>query len=176
MSLIEIAEAYRRAGLCACPPASIRNGLRCPNGRPIKPAYPRRRNSPAGSATPTGFCLICGAVSGNLEMLDFDLGGAAFQDWYDAIEGQNPDLLARLVIEQSPSGGWHVVYRSQTSVNGSMKLAQRKQFVDGPEEVTIAGKKYRPRQDANGDLVCALNADRDPRRGRSLPLRPQSRL
>ena len=47
-------------------------------------------------------CLICGAVSGNLEMLDFDLGGEAFEAWRQAVEAANPSLLARLVIEQSP--------------------------------------------------------------------------
>ena len=38
-----------------------------------------------------GVCLICGAVSGNLEMLDFDLGGEFFQAWYEAVESADPN-------------------------------------------------------------------------------------
>ena len=73
----------------------------------------------------------------HLEMLDFDLGGEAFEAWHQAVETADPDLLARLIIEQSPSGGRHVVYRCQSAVSGNLKLAQRRQVVDGPDEVTI---------------------------------------
>ncbi len=95
-------------------------------------------------------CLICGAVSGNLEMLDFDVGGEAFQAWYQAVESADANLLGRLIIEQSPSGGWHVVYRCAAPVSGNMKLAQRRQLTDGPDEVTIVGKSYRPRRNSDG--------------------------
>ncbi len=83
-------------------------------------------------------------------MLDFDLGGEAFQAWYESVEANDPSLLGRLVIEQSPSGGWHVVYRCQAPVCGNLKLAQRRQLVAGPDEVTIGGKGFRPRQDTDG--------------------------
>ena len=76
-----------------------------------------------------GLCLICGKISGNLEMIDFDLGGEAFEPWCELVRQADPSLLERLVIEQSPSGGWHVVYRCQKLVCGNMKLAQRD--VDG---------------------------------------------
>ena len=126
MSLIEIAEAYRRAGLCALP-ARVKEKRPALSGwKAYQARLPTEEEITRWFGNAGGVCLICGGVSGNLEMLDFDLGGEAFQAWYDTVEGQNPDLLARLVIEQSPSGGWHVVYRSQTSVSGSMKLAQRK--------------------------------------------------
>lgn len=79
-----------------------------------------------------GLCIIAGAVSGNLEMLDFDNHGELFDAWYQQIP---VELVNRLVIEQSPSGGWHVIYRCQTAVDGSMKLAERK--TDGKVKTLI---------------------------------------
>jgi hypothetical protein len=104
----------------------------------------------------SGLCLVCGGVSGNLEMLDFDLGGEAFQAWYELVRTRNAPLLARLVIEQSPSGGWHVVYRCHEPVSGNLKLAERKQIAPGPDPVTIAGKTYKPRCDADGRWYVLL--------------------
>ena len=68
-------------------------------------------------------------------MLDFDVGGEAFDAWHQAVDTTDKGLLDRLVIEQSPSGGWHVVYRCQSAADRSLKLAQRKEPVDGPDQV-----------------------------------------
>ena len=70
-----------------------------------------------------GICIITGHVSGNLEIIDFDNGGELFDAWYQLIPA---DLRNRLVIEQTPSGGWHVIYRCESAISGNMKLAQRK--------------------------------------------------
>lgn len=66
-------------------------------------------------------CLVCGKVSGNLEVIDFDNHGELYSKWKDAIP---VDLLARLVIEQTQSGGYHVAYRCQDEVCGNIRLAQ----------------------------------------------------
>ena len=71
-----------------------------------------------------GIGIVCGRVSGNLELLDFDDGGSAFEPWLCAI----PEYLAkRLVIETSPSGGKHVYYRVAEgyAVPGNRKLAMK---------------------------------------------------
>ncbi len=68
-------------------------------------------------------CIICGTVSGNLEIIDFDGGGELFPAWMDRID---PDLRDHLVIESTPSGGMHVIYRCDVPVCGNIKLAQRK--------------------------------------------------
>lgn len=70
-----------------------------------------------------GICIITGQISGNLEIIDFDNGGELFDAWYQLVPA---DLRNRLVIEQTPSGGWHVIYRCESSISGNMKLAQRK--------------------------------------------------
>ncbi len=58
-----------------------------------------------------GLCILCGAASGGVECIDFDDKGSAFLAWREAVRAAYPDLLARLVMERSPSGGVHVVYR-----------------------------------------------------------------
>lgn len=64
-----------------------------------------------------------GRTSGNLEIIDFDNGGELYEAWYDQIPAE---LVTRLVVERTPSGGSHVIYRCQSEVCGNTKLAARK--------------------------------------------------
>lgn len=101
-------------------------------------------------------CLVCGSVSGNLEMIDFDLGGEAFDAWRAAVETVAPGLVDRLVIETTPSGGKHVVYRCDAPVSGNTKLAQRRIDVgtDGP--VVVGTKTHVPRRSGDGEWLVAV--------------------
>ena len=72
-------------------------------------------------------CLVCGKVSGNLEIMDFDHKGELFPAWKAKVA---PELFGRLVIEQTPSGGYHAAYRSASPICGSIKLAQGKREDD----------------------------------------------
>ena len=76
--------------------------------------------------------VVCGAVSDGLECLDFDCGGAAFEPWSALIDR---DTLDRCYIEQTPSGGRHVLYRRRGEVPHNEKLALTKK--DGRETVLI---------------------------------------
>ena len=66
-------------------------------------------------------CLICGKISGNLEILDFDNHGELFPKWKELIP---QELFEKLVIEQTPSGGFHAAYRCSDEICGNLKLAQ----------------------------------------------------
>jgi len=66
-------------------------------------------------------CVVSGKVSGNLECMDFDNHGELFAAWMEKVD---TDLLSKLVIEQTPSGGYHVFYRSEEPVEGNLKLAR----------------------------------------------------
>ena len=89
--------------------------------------------------------LVCGAVSGNLEMIDFDLKGALYAAWAEIVMAEAPGLLERLVIEKSQSGGWHVIYRCpELTIPGNTKIALRGIETPDANEVEIAGKKYKP--------------------------------
>jgi len=100
-------------------------------------------------------CIVCGRVSGNVEMIDFDLGGESFEAWHELVRDAQPGLLQHLVIERSPSGGRHVVYRCTEPVPGNTKLAARWIEVDGPDEVIVAGKARTPRKHGDGYAVLA---------------------
>lgn len=79
-----------------------------------------------------GLGLVCGAVSGNLEMLEFE-GGAAqaglqhrFRE--RAEQAGLGNLLSRVLsgyTERTPSGGFHTLYRCSDGVEGNLKLARR---------------------------------------------------
>lgn len=146
-----IAASYHAAGLCVLP-------ARWPAKRPAIGAWkayqaklPTAAEVAAWFANPhEACCLICGSVSGNLELIDFDCGGEAFDAWSKLVSAEAPGLLARLVMESTPSGGWHVVYRCAEPVSGNLKLAQRREDLDGPAEVVRFGKSYQPRKDRDG--------------------------
>jgi putative DNA primase/helicase len=65
--------------------------------------------------------ILGGAVSGGLEILDFD-APELLAPWANLVMYIDADLLPRLPLVQSPSGGWHVYYRA-LHVAGNLKLA-----------------------------------------------------
>ncbi len=99
---------------------------------------------------PDALCIVCGAVSGNLEMIDFDCAGEAYEAWRSMVEELEPGLVDRLYVESTPSGGRHVVYRCESPVCGNTKLAQRRDVVGGEAAVEVAGKTLTPRRGSDG--------------------------
>jgi hypothetical protein len=145
----EIALQYLRAGLSVLP-------ARFPEKRPAigtwkayQERLPTESEVSAWFANPhDACCVVCGPVSGNLELIDFDCAGEAFEAWSCLVNSEAPGLVERLVVETSPSGGWHVAYRCANAVSGNLKLAQRREDLDGPAEVVRFGKRLKPRADA----------------------------
>ncbi len=99
--------------------------------------YQRRRAQPSELelwfADPSlGIGVICGAVSGSLEMLEFE-GRAVDEDVWDALndiarQSGLGGLLMRVAngwSERSPSGGVHIFYRCSAVVAGNTVLAER---------------------------------------------------
>lgn len=72
--------------------------------------------------------IICGKVSGSLEIIDVDV---KYKPGIDAvllsdIKSLYPDLFNRLRIHKTPSGGYHIIYRVQDGdIPGNEKLAGR---------------------------------------------------
>ena len=69
-----------------------------------------------------GIAIICGAVSGNLEVLDFD-DAPTFREWARLVEAEAPGLLDRLPRVATPSGGTHLYCRLPGPPPGNRKLA-----------------------------------------------------
>ncbi len=70
----------------------------------------------------SGIALVGGKVSGNLECVDFD-DPAAYPEWCDRVKACGlGQVLDSCYVQQTPSGGYHVVYRCKTSVGKNRKL------------------------------------------------------
>lgn len=159
------ATACVAAGLCALP--ALRRGdekrVALQSWKPYQTRLPSGEELGSwfeGEAPAGAMCLVCGAVSGNLEMIDFDNweggGREAFAAWREAVEASCPGLVERLVVETTPAGGRHVVYRCETPVSGNTKLAQRRIEVDSDEPVVVGSKEYKPRRDQAGVWAVAV--------------------
>ena len=125
MRLLETAQSYLNYGLSVLP-AKRQN--KCPAIKSWKAFQDRLPTATEVEAwfsnDHDAMCIVTGKASGNLEIIDFDHGGELFSAWSALIEESAKGLLDRLVIEQTPSGGWHAVYRCKTEVSGNLKLAQ----------------------------------------------------
>lgn len=84
---------------------------------------------------------IAGIVSGGLEVIDFDIKymppierEAFWRGFINDINEVNNNLLAKLQIHSTKSGGYHVLYRSE-EIEGNKKLA--KKLIDGKYEGII---------------------------------------
>ena len=75
-----------------------------------------------------GIGIVCGKVSGGVECIDidskYDLTGNLFDNYKNLINEIDKDLLKKLVVQSTPSGGYHFVYRCET-IEGNKKLANR---------------------------------------------------
>ena len=119
---IETAMSYLAAGLCVLPAIKAEKRPAIGGWKPWCSRLPSEYEAKAWFANhPDGVCVVTGKVSGNLECLDFDNHGELFGKWRDLVA---PDLYAKLVIEQTPSGGYHVLYRSAECISGNLKLAR----------------------------------------------------
>lgn len=70
-----------------------------------------------------GIGIVCGKVSGNLEVIDFD-NIDAYISWGQAVEAVDPAPLSRLPRVKTPGGGRHVYVRRAVPPRGNRKLAQ----------------------------------------------------
>lgn len=119
---IELAESYRKAGLAALPAAKAKKRPSIGGWKTWSKRLPTEMEIAAWFANnQDGICIVAGAVSGNLECIDFDAHGELYPAWKEKVA---PEVFARLVVERTPSGGLHVIYRCEEPVEGNRKLAQ----------------------------------------------------
>lgn len=84
----------------------------------------------------TGFGIVGGAVSGNLEIIDIDVKNWSGIDTrlFQDIRSFFPHLFDRLRIHQSPSKGYHILYRIADHLpEGNKKLAWK----EGAKEAAL---------------------------------------
>lgn len=86
-----------------------------------------------------GIAVVCGRISGNLEIIDidnkFNKANDIFEDICKQITNNRIDLFDKLVLEKSKNNGYHIIYRCN-KVEGNQKLAIYENFESG-EKATI---------------------------------------
>jgi len=131
--ILTTALQFAAQGICTVPVAT--DGSKRPGIASWK-EYQDRRPEPEELMTwfahSQGVGVICGKVSGNLEMLELEGRAVAAKMHKDIKEiAENSglaDLWARLnngYVETTPSGGLHWLYRIDGEVPGNTKLARR---------------------------------------------------
>jgi len=82
-----------------------------------------------GSMKKEGVAVICGAISGGLEIIDidnkFDVASSIYLNLISSLTNERPELYDKLVIEQSKNKGYHIIYRCK-KFEGNKKLARQK--------------------------------------------------
>jgi replicative DNA helicase len=138
------AQAYAAAGLCCIPvktDGSKRPKIAWKEYETRRPTAAQTKNFFSGHDA--GIAIIGGAISGNLEILDFD-APEVIAEWCALAEEAAPGLLATLPQVKTPTEGLHIYYRC-SELEGNLKLATSSKEV--PQETKGAikqgGKFYK---------------------------------
>ena len=122
MTTVETAMAYLAAGLSVLPAKRTEKRPAVGSWKIWTDRLPSEYEVKAWFGNhPDGMCIVTGRVSGNLECMDFDNHGELYESWKAKVD---PGLFSRLVVETTPSGGYHVLYRSAAKIEGNLKLAR----------------------------------------------------
>ena len=145
--IVQHAQAYLQAGLCVLPAYLQEQRVALESWTQYQKRLPTAEEIRRWFAKgPDALCIVAGAVSSNLEMIDFDVAGELYPPWAELVEERRAGLLERLVRERSQGGGRHLCYRTKDGAARSTKLAQREVECPDKEPVTIVGKQYVPRR------------------------------
>jgi hypothetical protein len=141
---LDAALAYANAGISFIP--IKRNGSKAPDGSRLPREWnkaearqkatwtPLQKQLPTGEqiqswfggSKPAGIATVGGAISGGLEILDFDTRAEEiFARFCELVEAEAPELLAKINVVQTPRKptGYHLRYRRPGNVPGNTKLA-----------------------------------------------------
>jgi len=129
MNRLETALAYRAGGISVIPA-----GLNKISALTGWKEYQRRPPTEAeltewfGDNDNLQIATICGQVSGDLMVIDFDRpkkgqfeGECAWDAWLESAEAES--LLPKIRVNRTPSGGYHLRFRCSEAVGGNSKLA-----------------------------------------------------
>src|SRR5262249_46647725 len=94
-----------------------------------------------GRRSPAGIAAVCGLISGNLELIDFDnRSEEIYPRWCQEVESCAPGLLDRLCHHRTPRPGTHVFLRCAAEVGGACKLATDPDQADAKHRTLIETK------------------------------------
>ena len=149
-TLMETALLYQGFGLNIAPASSQTKYTVMPRWSGAMTRKLTERQLSANFANPNadGLCIFCGALSGNMEVIDFDQQARAFAAWSAKIEALYPNIVSQLVLERTQRGGLHVYYRTET-VTRSCVLA------NGIDPATGVMNRLIETRAEGGLIICA---------------------
>lgn len=121
-TILQTAIALLNAGVSVIPIRT--NGKKSPaieTWKPFQKSLMTEEQAEQNFNKNCGLAIVCGAVSGNLEVLDFD-APELFEPWKDLVTLESPDLIQKLTQVRTPSGGMHVYFRCN-KIDFNKKLA-----------------------------------------------------
>ena len=127
--MLNSANAYRRAGLSIIPVNMEKKPVIPQWGQWQKQLPPITKIGEwFKTAISFGIALICGRVSGNTACVDidlkYDITGKLWDDYSTTVTEQAPDLINRLVRQQTMNSGLHLILKC-SKIIGNLKLASR---------------------------------------------------
>jgi len=140
-ALREAAHRYLDAGLCVLPTLLSTKFPTLRRWKQFQSRLPTHDELDEMLPHGDSICVVCGAVSGHLELLDYDFRAEWYGEWDLLVEEDLSPLLELLFMEDSQNGGRHAAYRCEEPVDGSVKLASQEIVCDSGEEIVYRGKK-----------------------------------
>jgi len=119
--MIEIVKEYLKSGLSVLPVSPSLKSPRLKSWKRLQKERLKEEELERLFYDDPSIGIICGAISGNLEVIDFDNHGNMMQEWFEEVK---PFIdTFSLPYEKSPSGGYHIFYRCEKVIDGNRKLA-----------------------------------------------------
>ena len=152
----EFAHCYAQAGLCVLPADRTAKRPTLSGFKHFRTQPPKSQQLQHWFSASESMCILTGAASGNLEVIDFDHKGVAFDPWSQIIQAEASYLYDRLVIAKTQSGGRHVIYRCESEVSGSTVLARS--WIEVPDgcPVVMEDKQMLPKEFGGRYFVSPL--------------------
>ena len=156
----DAAKRYLAAGICALPASRAGKSPYPIKWREFQTRRPGERelaNLFGENKTHDAVCILTGAISGGLEMLDFDRKGAAYELWREkvmALPG-GPELLERIPVERSQSGGYHLYWKCPALIPSATEApaAGKQKKKEFPGNMVFA--EYKPTADEAAEYIRA---------------------
>jgi hypothetical protein len=125
MNLLQSAKSYANKGLSVISTDNSKTSIFAWKKYQTNIATDQELEQMFNTPKAKGIAVICGAVSGNLEVIDVDCKyGIKWEDYEAKILDAHPELYGRLKIIRTKSNGYHIYYRCEC-IEGNQKLAER---------------------------------------------------
>lgn len=159
MSLFKSAQIYVKKGLSVIATNNIKRAVTSWKQYQTKIPSETELMDMFTNPNTQGIAVICGSVSGNLEVIDIDVKyGIDYRNYADKIKEYSQELYDRLLIIKTKSGGYHIYYKCEF-IEGNQKLASRYPTDDEKHDNPMVGHLVLIETRGEGGYVVAPPSD-----------------